>query len=93
MGVILDTSIFYAGIRLPLWRELGELVSQFESLDNGVFRVLERNVHRELPPFRSGFLIGGLHALHFGIKDFRSTLLPPRVRNENPAAGWLVSSE
>lgn len=36
-----DTSILYAGIRLPLWREVGELVSQFESLDDGVFRILE----------------------------------------------------
>lgn len=39
MGVILV--FFTFGIRLPLWRELGELVSQFESLDDGVFRILE----------------------------------------------------
>lgn len=76
------------GFRLPPWRELRELVSQFESLDDGVFRILEQNVHRKL----CGFLIGGFHALHFGIRDFRSTLLPPRVCDENPAAGWLVSS-
>lgn len=42
-------------------------MSQFESLDDGVFRILEQNVHWEL---RSGFLIGGLHALHFGDQRF-----------------------
>lgn len=63
------------GFRLLPWWELRELVLQFGSLDDDVFRILEQNVHRELP---SGFLISGLHALHFGIKDFRSTLLPPR---------------
>lgn len=82
-----DTSIFYAGIRPPLWRELGELVSQFESLDNGVFRILERNVHRELPPFRSGFLIGGLHALHFGDQRFSDYPASSTCEKQEPCSG------